>query len=1330
MSTLELQRPQRPAPITARRSPSLSSAPLTPSSPTIIRTPDFILLPSVPTHEPEDNLPSPHALQHQFALAALSDAEARRSRQSSTDGTRTATSSRSDLSHHGSGNMVDQDELEEIVEPASAFDWDLTATHDALRDIRNQQLESLQGIVHSIAESHFEKASSSSAPDSDITQILDDLFASLRRIGGHNAPLSPTFSRSSASSQGLGLNQLSDIDRLVLLVDRLTLAVGNVQDARQAGLLANLNTLTHGLVESDRRMTQAAMESPPRTPRSLNWSDPCHRRRSSVQPPSQHSPQSSTHMSGSRGSWSSFNSYGTLSTSSDEAAAVAAAAAAGGIEIKQKDASRTREPVSTKSKRFDLLSEAGLLSAVPEQQHFDGSVFDMATVRQAPASMVPSSSTTFSIETLYARQPQAALGVVAPQSPRSDQASRAASVGERSDSTALPNRKRFSVQTDSAASTTLPGYSYDVPGYDAISSASHDKKAAQSQDAEMPESDDLPEYEGPSTAAGFSTEVKTKPLETPTLLERRRAKLAAQHSAYAARTPEDLAMVQSSIDRLSSVMPQLDNQRVLSPEEQREAQLQQMIGRLNESSSKRLNDQRSNPPSSRPARPAPLPQIETRQAPPVPVKQQEPRELPRLAPVTETSRKVLTAEPEAEMPPTPTTPLSVHSNSNSSRRGSLLPGAFGRKLSIASIGNALRRASIYDTTKVKPKDTADKNGEAVAQSNQATVRRRVATQDSRTKYDIAGELSSLFNDGKPRKNSATDLSSASRLAAQTGFRAIDFADDTPRGRDASLMPRASEEEEDDSMLDDYSFATFDTHSSNHRLSVVSTVPDSPRSPVSWASSSGSHISSRRSSQLLSSNPATPTWPKSPLTPVSPVAPKKAVKPMVTFAADTLQPPPPGRSRAASLQSQMREQGLSPLRPRKSLLTDPDRDPVCASASSAAPASATAAPAVASATAEAWGPHDLVVYSVFVPAPSDSVALSTPSSSQSNAADTPVRPASATATSHRQFEHVQVDLEFFAEAQHTLGSISVMLWTHTPQAADAQETVELAYHLVDDVDAAQSRMLHIAPMDPNVSVCVADAAPCESSESSSSGGSGKDSGRGEKRKHGSGHVGPEKGVSIRLPAAVRSSQSGTVTLRLGSSGGAGSVCRFKLALTEAEQRSGAEESRAEGMVEFPLSAAQLSSSGVTGFRCAVCCSREGSGGEGIEVVKLGGEVEWRALPSEGWEELVDAWMCHGDQELNRSLTETAVRFSSKIQAQPSTSAGAAAADAKEGGGGDAATQAKPTVWVGDTYLLLPKSMLDPTRITLIEPEHAEANSQTVSPISVHSLTYLLKLKRTG
>ena len=1197
--------------------------------------------------------------------------------------------------------MRDNDELEEIIEPESAFEWDPAARQDALRDIRNQQLDSVQAIVHSIAEAHFDGAASPSASHSEITQILDDMFSSLRRIGGHNAPLSPTFAVPAATA--LGIHQMSDIDRLVLLVDRLSLAVGSVTDAKQAGLLANLGTLTQDLVESDHRLARVALGSPPRTPRTLHRPEASFRRRSSIQQqPQQHySPQSSAHMSGSRGSWSSSGSHVTFSTSSDEAALT------GRADVQQKGDAKNHELSSTKAKRHDVFAEAGLLTSVPEQQKVDGSVFDMATVRQPSKTATRAASTPFSIETLYAQQPSAS-GVAAPLSPRSDQASQAASVGERSDSTALPNWKRFSVQTESAASTSLPSYSYDVPGYDAVSGPSHDNKSATLMSG-TPHSEDLPLYDGPAAEAGFSDDNK-KPVEAPTLLERRRAKLAAQHSAYAARTPEDLAMVQSSIDRLSTVMPQLDNQRALAPEEQREAQLQEMMGRLSESNAKRLNDQRSDPPRFRVPRPAPLPQTETMRHPALPRKLGETRELPE--PAMTDMAKVPVPDPESETPATPTTPVSVHSASTSSRRASLLPGAFGRKLSMASIGNALRRASIYDASKVKSKESAEESGDVAGANDQDTVGRRAFAQRSRSKSDIAGGLTSLFNDSRPRKDSAADAS-CGHMTTQTGFRAIDFADDTPRGRDASLNPRASQDEEDDSMLDDYSFATFDTTTSNHRMSIV---PDSPRSPVSWASSSGSHLSSRRSSQLLSSHPATPTWPKSPLTPVSPAAPKKSSKTMVTFAADTLQPPPSGRSRAASLQSQLRDNGLSRFRPGK--CSSPPFPP--ASSLSCDPVRAFASAAASTAVASAGSDHknDLVVYTVISTSNTAITGAADPeqempsdsSRSQSNAADTSVRSASAiTASDQYQLEPLsrKVELEFFAEAQYTLGSIWVLLWSNT-QAAWGNDRVELTYQLVDeDVTQQQSRTLHITAADGKDAFDLGIACVrCEGSTNLelSSGSSG----RGEKRKQGSEHVRRSRsseGVRVQLPAAAMFAQSGRITLSLPTTaGGRGAICRFKLALTDAERRAGAEESRAEGMVEFPLSAASLSSREAHGFACAVCSKHPHFRGEKRTVVEAREGVVWRALPSEGWEELVDAWMCHGDQELNRSLTETAVKFSSKIQAGSYTGQ-------SEGGEETEGKKKGATVWVGDTYLLLPQSLLVPSGVVFDKAQ--DSSAQTVS-----------------
>ena len=51
--------------------------------------------------------------------------------------------------------------------------------------------------------------------------------------------------------------------------------------------------------------------------------------------------------------------------------------------------------------------------------------------------------------------------------------------------------------------------------------------------------------------------------------------------------------------------------------------------------------------------------------------------------------------------------------------------------------------------------------------------------------------------------------------------------------------------------------------------------------------------------------------------------------------------------------------------------------------------------------------------------------------------------------------------------------------------------------------------------------------------------------------------------------------------------------------------------------------------VLALACASC---------GSTLVQFGGAAMLRALPSENWEELVDAWMCHGDQRLNASVVQ--------------------------------------------------------------------------------------------
>ncbi|PWN35866.1 uncharacterized protein FA14DRAFT_48452 [Meira miltonrushii] len=62
-------------------------------------------------------------------------------------------------------------------------------------------------------------------------------------------------------------------------------------------------------------------------------------------------------------------------------------------------------------------------------------------------------------------------------------------------------------------------------------------------------------------------------------------------------------------------------------------------------------------------------------------------------------------------------------------------------------------------------------------------------------------------------------------------------------------------------------------------------------------------------------------------------------------------------------------------------------------------------------------------------------------------------------------------------------------------------------------------------------------------------------------------------------------------------------------------------------EIPFSAKQLASIGVTQWQCTTCST---------DLMDLRDTTKFIPLPSQHWEELVDAWMCHTDQELNETL----------------------------------------------------------------------------------------------
>lgn len=65
------------------------------------------------------------------------------------------------------------------------------------------------------------------------------------------------------------------------------------------------------------------------------------------------------------------------------------------------------------------------------------------------------------------------------------------------------------------------------------------------------------------------------------------------------------------------------------------------------------------------------------------------------------------------------------------------------------------------------------------------------------------------------------------------------------------------------------------------------------------------------------------------------------------------------------------------------------------------------------------------------------------------------------------------------------------------------------------------------------------------------------------------------------------------------------------------------------LDAPLTAAQLTELGPATWHCRYCST---------VVADTQAANKFVSLPSQHWEELVDAWMCHTDQELNQNLVQ--------------------------------------------------------------------------------------------
>lgn len=112
---------------------------------------------------------------------------------------------------------------------------------------------------------------------------------------------------------------------------------------------------------------------------------------------------------------------------------------------------------------------------------------------------------------------------------------------------------------------------------------------------------------------------------------------------------------------------------------------------------------------------------------------------------------------------------------------------------------------------------------------------------------------------------------------------------------------------------------------------------------------------------------------------------------------------------------------------------------------------------------------------------------------------------------------------------------------------------------------------------------------------------------------------EVDLSIKLPTEVAANQSGTIEYPPSAGDHVGVRLR------------GPASRPAPTTLSLPrsyLSAAHLQSHCAEHLACSTCST---------PVVNCTAQSTYTALPSEHWEELIDSWMCHGDQLLNASVT---------------------------------------------------------------------------------------------
>lgn len=110
--------------------------------------------------------------------------------------------------------------------------------------------------------------------------------------------------------------------------------------------------------------------------------------------------------------------------------------------------------------------------------------------------------------------------------------------------------------------------------------------------------------------------------------------------------------------------------------------------------------------------------------------------------------------------------------------------------------------------------------------------------------------------------------------------------------------------------------------------------------------------------------------------------------------------------------------------------------------------------------------------------------------------------------------------------------------------------------------------------------------------------------------------------IPLPCQIAPQQTPALVLR-------GAFYEIKLNTIDHSTAASRPRQDQDLINQAPLSTAELRDSLPPSYVCSTCST---------ELVDAASILKYNALPSEHWAELLDSWMCHGDQRLSEDLIE--------------------------------------------------------------------------------------------